>query len=130
MTEPGRATQKRLTQQSRRARMPRSNQLQAFGVTTATKSHGRRSQIARKAETLFINADAMIKRVGLDKCGFFTRTFKDNVTSRKLAEAMNHSWNSGYGRTVFLESISVPERQERGAFHYHDLVALDCDIRT
>jgi hypothetical protein len=99
-------------------------------VTTATKSHGRRSQIARKAETLFINADALIKRVGLEKCGFFTRTFKDNVTSRKLAESMNHSWNSGYGREVFVESISVPERQDRGAFHYHDLVALDCDIRT
>src|ERR1039457_3817772 len=86
-------------------------------VTTATESHGRRSQIARKAETLFLNAESMIKRVGLEKSGFFTRTFKENVTSRKLAESMNHSWNSGYGSKVFCESISVPERQERGAFH-------------
>jgi hypothetical protein len=99
-------------------------------VTTATKSHGRRSQIARKAETLFLNADDLIRRVGIERIGIFTRTFADNVTSRKVAETMNHSWKSGYGSKLFAESISVPERQERGAFHYHDLGDVGCDIRT
>lgn len=83
-----------------------------------------------EAETLFLNADNLIRRVGIEKIAVFSRTFKANVTSRKLAEAMNHSWKSGYGGQLFEESISVPERRERGAFHYHDIGSVGCDIRT
>jgi len=99
-------------------------------VTTATKSHGKKSQHARKAETLFLNVDALIQRVGIEHCGFLTRTFVENITSRTEAELRNHSWNSGYAAETFEESISVPQRQERGAFHYHDIVVVKTDIRT
>ena len=99
-------------------------------VTTATKSHGKRSQHARKAETLFLNVDALINRVGIEHCGFFTRTFKENITSRKEAELRNPFWKSGYASKAFEESISVPQRQTRGAFHYHDIVVVKTDIRT
>lgn len=99
-------------------------------VTIQTKSHGKRSQHARKAETLFLNVDHLINRVGIEHCGFFTRTFAENITSRKEAERRNNSWNSGYASEAFEESISVPQRQARGAFHYHDIVVVKTDIRT
>jgi hypothetical protein len=91
---------------------------------------GKRSQFARKAETLFLNVDAMIKRVGIEHCGFLTRTFAENITCRKEAELRNHSWNSGFAAEAFEETVSVPQRQARGAFHYHDIVVIKTDIRT
>jgi hypothetical protein len=74
--------------------------------------------------------DALISRVGIEKVGFLTRTFAENITSREEAEKRNHSWNSGWCEEAFEESISVPQRQARGAFHYHDAVVCKTDIRT
>jgi hypothetical protein len=113
-----------------RSPAPHSLPLPCLFVTVQTKSHGKRSQRARKAETLFLNVDHLIHRVGIEHCGFFTRTFAENITSRKEAERRNNSWNSGYASKAFEESISVPQRQARGAFHYHDIVVVKTDIRT
>ena len=99
-------------------------------VTIQTKSHGKFSQQLRKSVTLYLNLDALIERVGIEHVGFLTRTFAENITSREEAERRNNSWNSGYASTAFDESISVPQRQARGAFHYHDAVVCKTDIRT
>ena len=72
----------------------------------------------------------MVTRYGIEFCGFWTATFAENITSRTVAERRFNSFATHVLREIFSEYISVPERQDRGAIHYHLTVALRVDIRS
>jgi hypothetical protein len=99
-------------------------------VQALEKLLGGRTAIARKADTLRRNFQDMIDRNGVEHIGFMTLTFKDNVRCRKLAEKRFHSFAINVLAKLVEEYIAVPERQERGAIHYHLAVAFGFDIRT
>lgn len=99
-------------------------------VTTQSRVTGQKSKLARRAEGLFQNLDALIDRVGLEKCGLFTSTFSDNCDRREESEKRFNSYATNILRDLFPEYIAVPERQNRGAFHHHLAVACAVDIRT
>ena len=91
---------------------------------------GVRSAIARKADTLRQNLQDMIDRNGIDRMGFMTLTFKWNIRSQKTAEKRFHSFATHILPDLVEEYIAVPERQQRGAIHYHLAVAFPFDIRS
>ena len=75
-----------------------------------------RTAIARKAETLRRNLQAMIDCYGLNCIGFLTLTFKENITSRTVAEKRFHAFATNILPLMVEAYIAVPERQERGRF--------------
>jgi hypothetical protein len=89
-----------------------------------------RSAVAKKAETLYVNLESLINRVGIERVGFVTLTFPDNCSDRDEAQSRFHSFSTHVLRPKRLEFIAVPERQSRGAFHYHLATAFPWDIRT
>lgn len=99
-------------------------------LTTASGSASNPSAVAKKAETLYVNLQSMITRVGIEKVGFVTLTFPDNCDDNRIAQARYHSLSTSFLKRRGLEFICVPERQERGAFHYHQATAFPWDIRT
>jgi len=70
--------------------------------------------------------------VGIERVAFVTLTFPDNCEDRDEAQGRFHSFYTNFLRRAYdpLEFIAVPERQERGAFHYHLATAFPCDVRT
>jgi hypothetical protein len=95
--------------------------------TTAT---GLNNSVAKKAETLFLNLECLIERRGIEKIGFFTLTFAENIKSRKEAQRRFHSFATGFLSKEVDEYIATVERQLRGAIHYHCIVAFPYDIRS
>ena len=91
---------------------------------------GLRSAIARKADTLRQNLQDLIERNGVERVGFVTLTFKENLCAREVAEKRFHSFATHILPQIIDEYISVPERQQRGAIHYHLAAAFKFDIRT
>jgi len=88
------------------------------------------SAYAKKAETLFINLDGLIRRVGIERVGFVTLTFADRVVEFKDASERFKSIFNSTLKPEGLEFIAVPERQESGRFHFHLAAAFPCDIRS
>jgi hypothetical protein len=99
-------------------------------TTAPAVSASNKSAVAKKAETLYVNLRDMIRRNGEDKVGFTTLTYEDNCEDRAEAQARYHSLDTHFLKRYELEKITVPERQERGAFHYHAAIAFPWDIRT
>jgi len=89
-----------------------------------------KNAIAKKAETLFLNLSNMIERKGIDRVGFVTLTFADNVTDRDEAQRRFNSFSTNFLRPRVDEFIACVERQSRGAIHYHLVTAFPYDIRT
>jgi hypothetical protein len=88
------------------------------------------SAYAKKAETLFINLDGLIRRVGIERVGFVTLTFAVRVVEFKDASERFHNIHISTLKPEGLEFIAVPERQESGRFHFHLAAAFPYDIRT
>jgi len=88
------------------------------------------AQVAKKAETLYANLNGLIRRVGLERVGFVTLTTPDNCGDRAEANRRLDAFQRGLLRPNDIESISVPERQRRGAFHFHLACAFPWDLRT
>jgi hypothetical protein len=88
------------------------------------------AQVAKKAETLYANINGLIRRVGLERVGFVTLTTPDNCGDRAEANRRLDAFQRGLLRPHGIESIAVPERQQRGAFHFHLACAFPWDIRT
>jgi hypothetical protein len=85
---------------------------------------------AKQAFCLSDNCERFISKVGLDRVGFLTLTFPDNVTDNKEASRRFDSMNKGFLSRFFGEWMLVKERQQRGAWHYHILIDCKTDIRT
>lgn len=73
---------------------------------------------------------AMASRHGIERLGFLTLTFKENVTSQVEAERRFNSIRLHVLKVRYPETIKVKERQTRGAWHFHLIVALGADVRT
>lgn len=99
-------------------------------TTAPVVSASNKSAVAKKAETLYVNLRSVIRRAGEEKVGFTTLTFGDNCDDRSEAQSRYHSLDTHFFKRYALEKITVPERQERGAFHYHAVIAFPWDIRT
>jgi hypothetical protein len=99
-------------------------------TTASAVSASNKSAVAKKAETLYVNLQSIIRRNGEDKLGFTTLTFEDNCEDRTEAQSRFHSFDTNFLKRYDLEKITVPERQNRGAFHYHAAIAFPWDIRT
>lgn len=91
---------------------------------------------AKQALSLSVNATQFIDTIGIENCGFFTVTFKDNLRWwekddwNEASRRMN-SFITNFFPKVFGENwMRVAEAQERGAIHYHILVDCRNDIRT
>jgi hypothetical protein len=86
----------------------------------------------KAAHALAENVSALINSVGLERIGFLTLTFPDNVSDPKEAYNRFRSLNSHYlaSHDQFGSWICVKERQKRGAWHYHILIDCGADIRT
>ncbi len=89
-----------------------------------------RSATAKKAETLYANLSGLIQRVGIERVGVVTLTPVDNCTDRAEAQRRFHTFHTNVLRPEHVEHIAVPERQERGAIHFHLAAAFPWDIRT
>jgi hypothetical protein len=88
------------------------------------------SAIAKKAETLFVNLQGFIKRVGIERVGFVTLTFAEPIFDRNEASKRFHNLAVAVLKPEGLEFVSIPERQGSGRFHFHLVAAFPCDIRT
>lgn len=101
-------------------------------VTTQTDDTPKfnKSSVAKKAETLYANIDGLIKRVGIESIVFVTLTTPDNCTDRFEAQRRFNNLARRVLPELFLEYIAVPERQERGAFHWHLVAVAKGDVRT
>lgn len=89
------------------------------------------SSYERKATfCLAENVKAFCERFGIQKVGFLTLTFPDNLKDAKIAQTRFNSLASNYLREKFAHYVRVLEFQERGAAHYHLLVECAEDIRT
>lgn len=86
----------------------------------------------KSAHTLYSNVSRLISLApSIGHVGFLTLTFADNVTDHKEAYDRFRSFNSHFlsAYPEITHWISVKERQERGAWHYHLLVVLKDDIQ-
>lgn len=86
----------------------------------------------RSAHTLYLNVERFVELFGFQRVGFLTLTFPDNVTDPREALRRFNSFNTGFLKrsSEFGEYICIKERQKRGAWHYHLLIALGGDIRS
>lgn len=84
----------------------------------------------RMAHVLSLEIVEMARRFGLEKLGFLTLTFSDQVTAMDDAQRRFNSLNTGILRARYSRSIGVWERQKSGRLHVHLVVAAAHDIRT
>jgi len=84
----------------------------------------------KAAFVLSENCRKFISETGIDRTGFLTLTFPDNVKSHKEASRRFDNLNRRFLRRFFATWMLVRERQRRGAWHYHILVDCGSDIRT
>lgn len=83
----------------------------------------------KSAYALQQNVEAFINKFGLNKVGFLTLTFADNVQDPKEAQRRFNSIRTNFLKRLFRHYIRVVERTKAGRIHYHLLVATDKDIR-
>jgi hypothetical protein len=79
---------------------------------------------------LAFEIQALAREFGIERLGFLTLTFKENLLDLKRANRKINSLGAGVLKGRYRRWVVVPERQERGAVHFHLLVVLDADIRT
>ena len=86
----------------------------------------------KTAYALSLNVEGLLNRCGIDRVGFLTVTFPDNVCDPKEALRRFNSFNTNFLKKHFYFGLwlYVKERQKRGAWHYHVLIDCGGDIRT
>lgn len=84
----------------------------------------------KQAHIIYLNAEKFISSIGLNRVGFLTLTFADNVTDYKEASRRFNNLNRRFISEYFGAWCLVKEEQKRGAWHYHILIDCLVDIRT
>lgn len=74
------------------------------------------------------NVHSFVNHFGLEKCGFFTLTFPDEVKCVFEASKRFNSLRTGYLSKIILGYIGVYERHKTGVIHFHFIVALKQNI--
>ncbi len=88
------------------------------------------SRLRKKMFALRLRIEWMVKTYGLEHVGLQTMTIRENVTDRKEFERRFKSIATNAFPKVYLDWLQVFERQQRGAWHAHIVVATKDDIRT
>lgn len=83
----------------------------------------------KSAYALELNVRAFIDRFGLDRVGFLTLTFADDVQCPKEAQRRFNSLRTNFLRHHYPHYIRVIERTKSGRIHYHLIVATRENIR-
>lgn len=86
--------------------------------------------VKRTAETLARNVAWLVQKYGVERVGFLTLTFADDVQDSREAQRRYHSLRAGVLGDRYAETVKVYERQASGRIHYHLLVVCGQDIRT
>jgi len=88
--------------------------------------------LRKQAHCVRENIERFCRDIGIEKLGFLTLTYPDNVVDPKQAYTRFNSFNNNYLRKseFFDQWICTKERQERGAWHYHLLIDCGKDIKT
>lgn len=84
----------------------------------------------RSAFVLSLEIVALAKQFGLERLGFLTLTFADQVVELKEANRRFDSLNTHVLRGRYSRAIVVPERQDSGRVHFHLVVVAASDIRS
>lgn len=84
----------------------------------------------KSAFTLAHSIEEMAKKYGINRLGFLTLTFKQNITCPKEAQRRLNSLNTRILKHRYHDTIRVIERCKSGRIHYHLIVVLSEDIRT
>ena len=84
----------------------------------------RKSEFKVKTEVM-----ALFKQYPLERIGFLTLTFADNVQCHKEATKRLNSLITGVLRQRYPMCIRVSERQKSGRWHFHLVVVCQQDIR-
>ena len=88
------------------------------------------TQHKKSACALAWNVEFLAEKYGLERLGFLTLTFAQDIKNPKEAQRRFNSLATHVLRTRYLEYIRVWERTKKGRIHYHLLVVLTNDIRT
>ena len=85
----------------------------------------------KQAEVIYQNVARFISQIGIEKVGFLTLTFPDNVKCHKEAYRRFNIMRAKLLNVLFgSEWLCVKELQVRGAWHFHILVNCLQDVRT
>lgn len=87
-------------------------------------------RLRKKAFALQLRIEWMIKTYGLEHVGMQTLTVRENVTDPKEFERRFKSIATNAFPKVYQDWVRIFERQQRGAWHVHVVVATKEDIRT
>lgn len=83
----------------------------------------------KSSTALELNVRQFIEVFGLNKVGFLTLTFADEVQDVKEAQRRFHSLRTNFLKKHFSHYIAVYERTKRGRIHFHLIVNTREDIR-
>ncbi|MDO5357469.1 MAG: phasyl DNA replicon protein arp [Conchiformibius sp.] len=75
------------------------------------------------------NIESFIAYHGIERCGFLTLTFPDDVKDVSEASRRFNSFRTNFLSLLALGYIGVYERTKRGVIHFHFVVALPQEIR-
>ena len=90
-----------------------------------------KSKTYKKMKSLTQNVQWWGDKLGIERLGFLTLTFKGNLKDPKEAQRRWNNLNRTISRSQkFRILVKVVEVQKRGAIHYHCLVHMNEDIRT
>ena len=82
------------------------------------------------ARRLVVEVGAMAAKFGIERLGFLTFTFADDVRAIKEAQRRFNSLNSHAMKGRYLAWVAVVQRHHDGRIHLHLVVVCEEDIRT
>ncbi len=111
--------------------LPCQNSNNCTETGTASRSEQLQPSAKRTAAALAWNVAHLVQKFGIERVGFLTLTFAQNITSPKEAQKRWHSLRSHVLSKRYPAFMRVFERQGSGRIHYHALVVLPegVDIR-
>lgn len=84
----------------------------------------------RTAFMVAFEIQCLVNEFGIERIGFFTLTFKDNITDLQEAQKRFRSLRAHVIVKRYQRAIGVWERHASGRIHFHLVVVLDKDIRS
>ena len=87
---------------------------------------------SKKKKSVFAlqtNITAIINKHGINKIGFLTLTFADDVQCHKEATRRFNSLATNILKNKYLAWVRISERQKSGRWHFHLIVVCKNDIR-
>ena len=84
----------------------------------------------RTAFMVAFEIQCLVNEFGIERIGFFTLTFKDNITDLREAQKRFRSLRAHVIVKRYQRAIGVWERHASGRIHFHLVVVSDKDILT